>query len=202
MANSRIMARAFATTGWTMYCPNCAMITSDGQRYCNSCGFDLKKVSKIVTAQRAAATGSRAGDRAVLGALAVMGVTLISVVISLIVNNLILEQGNFLLGIPFLLIIACALVVFYNVHLRPGRRAASAEPPQQLREPERKELPFAERSGQQVSVTEHTTDLLGIPPRRRESEWGGVPLGAVSLWILDSRVPAFTRRDARMPFRQ
>lgn len=162
-----------------MFCPNCATRNEEGHYFCRSCGLKLDTIAVELAAQQPSAEAAEVLRRKNLFerlsklSISISGLVGFMIIVSIAVfYKLILFGPEILFGSAMGAVVFFALLAaFFYAYPRffmtsEERRSTPAEPE------ERKELTVPtgkllnEPHFEPASVTEDSTELLHIPPRR------------------------------------
>src|SRR5262245_11882697 len=178
----RIKAEVIPTNGKTiMYCPNCAAPFSDDQKFCRSCGFDLKIVSQTLggksepnesdelEAVYSDRSQSRKAKLESLGVIILMSGLMVGCLIPITLGilsdsawttRLVLVLG----GLGGLLLFGGILIAVYSeIAPEPQITKKPSRPKPLRRGVTTNQLQPVGQSELAPSVTERTTDLLTAP---------------------------------------
>lgn len=158
-----------------MLCPNCGTKTTTEHKFCRNCGMNLEPVSRALAehlsvggaaAGRVAREPERRAPRPPMGGLfAALSVVVFGVLLTAFVPG---RPFKFL-GVAAALIGLVTTLVFF---LTPPRPARDAEPPPPSLDPAAPNTgrPLREQTFDRVpaSVTDHTTELLGVEIKDRK----------------------------------
>lgn len=171
-----------------MYCPNCGIGSSTEQKFCRKCGLALERFADALAEELPARGPDEFETKGELlerqkriewwltAVLAVAGSLLVGALLYGIVAKMMIGKGEYLKGVIFFVFIVGLIsalgLVFYNETLKEkiGRKAQTREPALQPKAAETGKLLPESRFEPAASVTERTTDLLGVEARgsRRE----------------------------------
>jgi hypothetical protein len=166
-----------------MFCPNCGKVTALEQKFCRTCGLSLEKTAQSLLEQRPGEITSSSRrkeklERMATAALSVFGLGVLAMILYAVVYKVILVQGRVFEGLAilaFLAIVASGLIAVY-LFAEANEAGPKVRPevgkPIELAKSESTSKLLSEGSLEPVSsVTERTTDLLGVekePPARIE----------------------------------
>jgi hypothetical protein len=178
-----------------MYCPNCAAPLSDDQKFCRTCGSDLRKVSQVLGEMIAGShladepgesesmTDERSLSRQAIferrGTITILVALLVGCLIPIIVGINMYYPGLtplilILAGLAGIILFSGVILVIYGERLskEPLDRdfARPAKLPQAA---QTNQLPTGGHPENVPSVTEGTTDLLGIAKVKGETHLVG-----------------------------
>jgi hypothetical protein len=156
-----------------MYCPNCGKPNSTEQKFCRSCGLSLEKVVQTLVEQLPATNLDKHlqdQQRKVERWLHIIAGGTISIIVGAVLWGLIYEiilvKGDVLVGSLFLtciigFILSAGLAIYRESLLKAnGKRQLPQAPLAQSQDTANL---LAASSGQSISsITEHTTELLGV----------------------------------------
>ena len=164
-----------------MLCPNCGTTTTTEHRFCRHCGMNLAPVSKALAAHLAqggvaaappAAEGSGRSDlrRMANGLAAGVGILLLGVLLLSLSRIFMLRPSYKLFSVVALCLGTFVSLLAVLSPLRSMGRRRGGDPPEGLKTTPTGRL-LHESTFEPVprSVTDHTTDLLGVEIPDRKS---------------------------------
>jgi hypothetical protein len=165
-----------------MYCPNCGKKTEISQKFCRACGLGLDKIAQSLGEQLPARVDEsllarkERLEKLGVAAVSVFGLGLLSLLLYLLGRKVITE-GNVVEALVMLglfVMFACGMlsVILFARAKELGEQAGKRQlqPTATEKSSSTKEL-LTEGSFEPVpTVTERTTELLFVEPRKRDQE--------------------------------